>query len=182
MPRMPMTLKWHKPMNPFNKFSVRAAVALVLALMLVGGCSKRDKTDGQQLNQTSDRKQVVTIGPLSYSLETQLEKLQDELSPAGFWQTEVSKPVFFSDNITHQTSADSINTYLNKTLQKIRCDSGGDHALLADVEDAMTDQIQLNIELMWMCPTMPSPEQALVTASFGYNGQLINENWEAGGY
>lgn len=84
-------------------------------------------------------------------------KVQDEISPLGFWETQIEYPIFTDPSKSAELTA--INNDVSLMAEKYHCDDDkGDKQFTASITFLNDSVVSIQFSDTWLCAGMPHPD------------------------
>jgi hypothetical protein len=83
--------------------------------------------------------------------------VQDEMSPLGFWETQIKYPIFV--NPAKNSALETINSEITLIAEKHRCDDDkGDKQFIGSITFLSESVVSIQYADTWLCAGMPHPD------------------------
>lgn len=84
-------------------------------------------------------------------------KIQDEMSPLGFWETRIEYPILVDSS--NNAALEAINREISLLAEKFRCDDNkGDKQFTASITFLNSSLVSMPYTDTWLCAGMPHPD------------------------
>lgn len=129
----------------------RKPINIVIVTALLAACT------GNTASPAAEIAKVESVASnIGYEWQQIMEELPDENSPAGYWETDVRYPRFFSAEKDYELRP--LNIQLEALHEKYSCTKRGDTSFSVDIKYISDGLVSLTYDAMWFCPNMVTPD------------------------
>lgn len=132
--------------------------AIWVFIFLLASCdSKAGSTPGALApTPSASTANVITAGPISYSMKTVKQKISDSAAPLGRWKINKTYPVIVMAK--NQALMSALNQKIDEMVNQYGCKNKGDEGFNAEIMLVNDKLFSMRYESSWMCGAMPHPD------------------------